>query len=80
MFLSLYDYQSKAIRYRKGLIYSKNRANTNQKQKEEFTSIKKRKLSNRKKKNIRKEGETQNQLENKVYNGNKYIFINNYIK
>ena len=31
MCLSLYDYQSKARRYRKGLTYLKNRATTNQK-------------------------------------------------
>ena len=31
MCLSLYDYQSKASRYRKGLTYLKNRATTNQK-------------------------------------------------
>ena len=31
MCLSLYDYQSKASRYRKGLTYLKNRVTTNQK-------------------------------------------------
>ena len=31
MCLSLYDYQSKANRYRKGLTYLKNRVTTNQK-------------------------------------------------
>ena len=31
MCLSLYDYQSKASRYRKGFIYLKNRVTTNQK-------------------------------------------------
>ena len=30
MCLSLYDYQAKASRYRKGLTYLKNRATTNQ--------------------------------------------------
>ena len=46
MCLSLYDYQAKASRYRKGLTYLKNRATTNQnqtlhsqKQKEKYTSI-----------------------------------------
>ena len=32
MCLSLYDYQAKVSRYRKGLIYLKNRATTNQNQ------------------------------------------------
>ena len=32
MYLSLYDYQAKASRYRKGLTHLKNRANTNQSQ------------------------------------------------
>ena len=32
MCLSIYDYQAKASRYRKGLIYLKNRATTNQNQ------------------------------------------------
>ena len=32
MCLSLYDYQAKASRYRKGLTYLKNRATTNQNQ------------------------------------------------
>ena len=32
MYLSLYDYQAKASRYRKGLTYLKNRATTNQNQ------------------------------------------------
>ena len=32
MCLSLYDYQAKARRYRKGLTYLKNRASTNQNQ------------------------------------------------
>ena len=45
MYLNLYDYQSKASRYRKGLTYRKSRASTNQKQyihknQEEDTSIK----------------------------------------
>ena len=31
MYLSLYDYQSKASRYTKGLTYLKNRVTTNQK-------------------------------------------------
>ena len=32
-----------------------------------------------KRKRERNKGDTQNQLENKVYNGNKYIFINTYL-
>ena len=32
MCLSLYDYQAKASRYRKGLMYLKNKATTNQNQ------------------------------------------------
>ena len=47
IFLSLYDYQSKASRYRKQLTYLKNRTTTNQKhtigsqnQKEKNTGIK----------------------------------------
>lgn len=44
MYLRQYDYQSKASRYRKGLIYLKNRVTTDQKhtkdsQKTENTSI-----------------------------------------
>ena len=59
MCLSLY--QSKASRYKKGLTYLKSKANTNQKQaifsknqKEEDTSINKRKSSNHEKKLTKK--------------------------
>ena len=58
MCLSLYDFQAKASRYRKGLTYLKNRATTNQKQtlhsqKEKDTSIKEKKVLQPKKKGIK---------------------------
>ena len=89
MCLSLYDYQAKASRYRKALTYLKNRATTNQNQTIHSQTLKrkghkhKRKSSNQKKKKKKKErnkGEKKKQRENKVYHGNKYIFINSYLK
>lgn len=76
MCLSLYDYQPKAGRYRKGLTYLKNRATTNQK----HTIVKKKKKTKentrvRKKEIIKPQKETekdkgtkrkQNRLGNKV--------------
>ena len=53
MYLSLYDYQAKASRYKKGLTYLKNRATTNQKQTIHSQKLRgkkhKRKSSNQKK-------------------------------
>ena len=69
MCFSLYDYQAKEGRYRKGLTYLKNRANTDQnlalhsqRLKGKYTSIKKWKSSNQKIKEKRRN----KKLENKV--------------
>ena len=42
MCLSLFDYHPKSSRYRKGLTYLKNRANTNQNQKIHSQELKRR--------------------------------------
>ena len=44
MCLSLYDYQAKVSRYRKGLTYLKNRTNTNQNQKLHLQKMKRKTL------------------------------------
>jgi len=72
MGLSLYDYQDKASRYRKGLTYLKNRATTNQNQIIHSQKLKRRGHKHKIKgkhpttKKERNKGKTQNQLENKV--------------
>ena len=82
MCLSLYDYQSKTSRYKKGLTYLKKYGTTNQKQtihlqkKKEDKSIKGNHTTTKRKRNKEK----RSQLENKVSNGSKYMFINNYLK
>ena len=85
MCLSLYDYHSKASIYSYGLANLKTRVTTNQKhtidslnQKERDSSIiqkKSIKSQKEKGKEERNKEEIQNQLENKVSNGNKYILI-----
>ena len=74
--MSLYDYQSKASRYKKGLTYLKNRATINQKHTIDSQKPKRREhkhkikesnqITKRKTKKERKKEETYNQLENKV--------------
>ena len=72
MYLSLYDHQAKASRYRKGLTYLKNRATTNQNQTTDLQKPKirgykqKKKSSNPKKERKKEKGtkEKQSQLEN----------------
>ena len=76
MCLSLYDYQSKESRYRKGLTGLKNRVTTNKKYKidlqktkeENICIIQKKLIKAQKKKRKRKKDreEIQNQQENKV--------------
>ena len=72
MYLSLYYYQSKASRYRKGLTYLKNRATTNQKHTVDSQSPKirehKHKIEGNHQitKRKRNKEETSNHLENNV--------------
>ena len=68
MCLNLYDYQAKASRYRKGLIYLKNRATTNQNQTLHSQKLKRKVLKHKINGNFptKKKEEKQNQLENKV--------------
>ena len=76
MYLNLYDYQSKARRYKKGLTYLKNRVTTNQKHTTDSQKWKRKghkhntkdnhQITKGKKKRKRNEEEIQNQLENKV--------------
>ena len=72
MCLSLYDYQSKASRYRKGLTYLKNRATINQKHTiDSKTPKREHKLkgnhqTTKRKRKRKKKGRRNNQLENKV--------------
>ena len=74
MCLSLYDYQYKASRYRKGLTYLKNRATANQKHTIDSQKPKRREHNHKikgnnqtsKRKTKRKEQRRNNQLENKV--------------
>ena len=84
MCLSIYDYQSKASRYRNRSIYSRNKATRNPKTYNRFkksknnTTIKQKEIIRHKEK---KEGpkKTQNQLENKVEMAIN-ICVNNYLK
>ena len=88
MCLSLYDYHSKAFRYSNGFTYLKNRVTKNQKhtidlqknKKERTQAWQKENCQTTKGKTKRNKEEIQNQLENKVENGNKHISINNYLK
>ena len=90
MCLSLYDYQSKARRYRKVLLHLKNRLTTNQKYtidsqkpktrehkhntKENLQTTKGKRKRKEQRRNIKSKGEK------KVWNGNKYISNNNFLK
>ena len=81
MCLSLYDYQSKASIYRKGLTYLKNRATTNEKhtinsQKPKHKIKGNHETTKRKTEKERNKEETKNQLENKVLKAiNIYISV-----
>ena len=68
MRLSLYDYQAKASRYRKGLMYLENRATTHQSQTLHSQKLKRKVLKRKINGNhpTKKRRETENQLENKV--------------
>ena len=70
MCLSLYDYQAKASRHKKGLIYLKNRATTNESQTLHSQKLKgkvlKHKTNGKNPTKKEKKRETKNQLENKV--------------
>ena len=74
MCLSLYDYQSKASRYRKRLTYVKNRATINQKhtidsqkqKKGTQVKIKGNHQTTKRKRKRKKKGRRNNQLENKI--------------
>ena len=72
--LNLQDYQAKTQNYRKGLTYLKNRASTNQNQTLHSQKIKRKILKHKiiedhptkENKKERKNGESENQLENEV--------------
>ena len=86
MYLSLYDYQSKASRYSNGLTNFKTRVTTNQKHTIYSQKPKRRAHKHNTKENHqttkgkRNKEEIQHQLEHKVQNGNKYISINNHLE
>ena len=68
MCLSLYDYQAKASRYRKGLTYLKNRATTNQNKTLHSQKLKRKGQEHKINENYttKNRKKKQNQLENKV--------------
>ena len=86
MCLSLYDYQAKTSRYRNGLNILENQGNYKSKPNIAFIKKIERKghkhkvKGNHPIKNRTEQGRNMETLENKVENGNKYIFNNNYLK
>ena len=77
MCLSLYDYQSKASRHKKGLTYTKNRTSI-QKHTIYSQNTKRREQKHKTKVNIQTttKGTKKKQLKSRIGNDNKYICIN----
>ena len=71
MCLSLYDYQAKASRYRKGLTYLKNKATTNQNQTFHSQELK-RKVLEHKMENIQPKKEKKRNIESSGKQGVKW--------
>ena len=90
MYLSLYDYQSKASRCTKGLTYLKNRVTTNQKhtidsqkpkeREHKYNTRKNHQTTKWKAERKRDKEEMQKSTGKQCLKWHKYISINNYIK